>query len=100
MASNIQSLEFIFYDQSFHFYYGLGILVLALIFRNLKNAQILFGIGYGLFIDDVAAVQYIGNPSQNPISEYWSATFIIPILAGLFLLIVSEKRLNKVFTKK
>ncbi len=73
-------------------------MILALIFRRAKYGHIFFGIGAGLFIDDVSAFKYVmTGPALNPITEYWSPLFIIPLMVGLFVLIVSEIRLKKFF---
>ncbi len=99
VAMNTPSLQFIFYDQSFHLYYGVILMILALFLRRTKLSTLLFGIGAGLFIDDVAALTYIiTGPTQNPIQDYWSSLFIIPLLFLLLGLVIFEKRLQKLFT--
>lgn len=91
IAQNTSSLQFIFEDQSYHFYYGLLIVLIAAFFRKAKLAYILFGIGAGLFIDDVAAIKYvISGPAQTPIQDYWSPLFILPLILGLLLLATVE----------
>ena len=98
IAANIQTLQFIFYDQSYHFFYGLFLVMLALIVRRVKYSDIFFGVGFGLFVDDVAALKYVLNgPSGNPIADYWSPLFIIPLIVGLFALMRCEDRLVKFF---
>ncbi len=98
IAASTPTLQFIFQDQSYHFYYGLVLIILAFIFRRKKYAYIVFGIGSGLFIDDVGAFKYvITGPALSPITDYWSPFFIIPLTAGLFALIILESSLKKIF---
>jgi|SRR3989338_451493 len=92
------SLHFIFYDQTYHLYYGLALMVLAVAIKFWNYALILFGIGIGLFIDDIAALTYIlGYVSENPLADYWSALFILPLLMSLLILTLSEKKLENIF---
>lgn len=98
IAVNIQTFQFIFHDQSYHFFYGFVLMVFALILSRVKYSHIFFGVGAGLFVDDVAALKYVLNgPSLNPIADYWSPLFVIPLLVGLFALILSEDRLERFF---
>ncbi len=98
IAANRPSLQFIFEDQSYHLYYGLALIVLSLFLRHIKYAYIFFGIGAGLFIDDVAALTYVmTGPAQTPIQDYWSPIFIIPLIVGLFALVISEEKLKNFF---
>ena len=98
IAANMPTLLFIFDDQSYHFYYGLALVIPALVWRRVKYAHIFFGIGVGLFIDDIGAFKYVITASaQTPIQDYWSPLFIIPLVVGLFALIISEKQLQDFF---
>ncbi len=99
IAASSPQLQFIFQDQSYHFYYGLLLVVMSLFLRKMKLAYILFGIGAGLFIDDIAALKYVmTGPAQTPIQDYWSPLFIIPLMVGLFALVISEKQLKRFFS--
>ena len=99
-AANSPTLQFIFEDPSYHFYYGLLLLIVSLFLRKTKFAYILFGIGAGLFIDDIAALKYVmTGPAQTPIQDYWSSLFILPLMVGLFVLVVSENKLKTLFPK-
>ena len=98
IAANSPTLQFIFEDQSYHLYYGLALMFLAVFLRRRKYAYIFFGVGVGLFIDDVGALKYVmTGPAQTPIQEYWSPLFVIPLVVGLFALAISENRLKKIF---
>lgn len=98
IASNSLSLQFIFEDQSYHFYYGLLLMAISLSLRKTKFAAIFFGIGIGLLIDDIGALKYvITGPAQTPIQDYWSALFILPLMIGLFALVKAENKLKKLF---
>lgn len=100
IATNSPTLQFIFNDRSYHFYYGLLIMIILFFFRKTKFAYIFFGVGAGLFIDDVAALKYvITGPAQTPIQDYWSPLFILPLLIGLLALVLSENKLKKLFPK-
>ena len=101
IAANKPSLQFIFHDQSYHLYYGLAILAIAAIFRHAKYSLIFFGIGAGLVADDISAIKYVlTGPALNPIEEYWSSLFIIPLLFILFILAVSEHILKRMFARQ
>ncbi|MEK7672337.1 MAG: hypothetical protein AAB373_00485 [Patescibacteria group bacterium] len=96
LAAMTPALQFIFEDRSYHLYYGLGLIILAVIFKSLKYRKIIFGIGAGLFIDDMAALKYLFTGlAVDPIPDYWSPLFIIPLLIGLLILASSEKFLQK-----
>lgn len=100
VAANSPTLQFIFYDPSYHFYYGLLLMIVSMFFRKEKLVYILFGIGAGLFIDDVAALKYVmTGPAQTPIQDYWSPLFILPLMVGLFALVLSENRFKKLFLR-
>ena len=100
IAANSPTLQFIFEDQSYHFYYGLLLIIFSLVFRKAKFAYLLFGIGVGLFVDDVAALKYVmTGPAQTPIQDYWSPLFILPLMVGLFALVLSENKLKPLFPK-
>lgn len=101
VATQIPALQFIFHDQSYHFYYGFLLMLIALFARRNRFAYIIFGIGAGLFIDDVGALKYtLFGPSTNPITEYWSSLFLIPLFIGLCILVLGEKRLKNWFLAK
>ena len=100
IAANSPTLQFIFEDRSYHFYYGLLLIAVSLFLRKAKLAYILFGIGAGLFIDDIAALKYVmTGPAQTPIQDYWSPLFILPLMVGLFALVLSEKKFKILFPK-
>lgn len=100
IAANSPTLQFIFEDQSYHFYYGLLLMAISLFFRKTKFSYIFFGVGAGLFIDDFAALNYVmTGPAQTPIQDYWSPLFILPLMVGLFALVLSENKLKKLFPK-
>lgn len=93
------SLQFIFYDQMYHLYYGLGILIMAIAVRFWTHATALFGIGAGVFLDDLGALKYIlGGVPEDPTIEYWSPLFILPMLAGLLVLSLGENKIKRMFS--
>lgn len=87
----------IYFDKFYHLYYGLILFALAsfLAYFSKKFRLILVGIGLGLIVDDIAVVQnFIYGASLDPISTYWSPTYIIPLLLGLFLISLFEEKLK------
>lgn len=93
----IQFFPFIYFDKFYHLYYGLILLTLAIFFTSISKYTrlILLAIGIGLVIDDIAVLKnFITGPPADPISTYWSATYIIPLFFGLLLISFYEERLK------
>jgi len=98
IAIYVDKLNFVYYDNSYHLYYGLIIVLVAMLTKRIskKIRYILLGIGLGLIIDDVSVITYIINgQAQNPVSDYWSPLFILPLLFGLLFISLFEEKLKK-----
>lgn len=99
-AATLPALQFIFNDHLYHLYYGLLIGVFALFLGSLKIAPVLFGIGAGLVIDDLGVLKYLLiAPAMNPIQEYWSALFVVPLLSGILFFLLTERRIELFFNR-
>lgn len=92
IASSTPSMLWIFQDRSYHVYYGILLIILGFFYKQSVNIRTLFlGVGFGLLFDDIAALTYlIIGPSTNPITDYWSPLFIIPLIMGMTLLLLFE----------
>lgn len=99
LAATVPALSFIFYDRSYHVYYGLALIIISLLVQRFPRAirEAGLGIGLGLFFDDVSALLYLifGAP-VDPIGEYWSPLFILPLLMGILLVVLFQKYAKRI----
>lgn len=94
-----QTINFIYHDQSYHLYYGLIFIMVAIVIKKtpFKIRHGLYAIGLGLVIDDIAVIKYlIVDKPLNPEFDYWSPLFIMPLLGGLSFMSLFENKLKKI----
>jgi len=92
----------IYFDNFYHLYYGLVLLVFVFVYRRFseKTQLILLGIALGLIVDDIAVVgNFFTGPGADPIATYWSGIYIIPLFLGLILIAFFEDKLKQFFIR-
>ena len=97
-ALAINFFPFIYYDKSYHLYYGLVLLVTAVFIKyfSKKVRLTILGVALGLIIDDIAVVRnFVVDAPVDPIAAYWSPKYIIPLLSGLSLISLFNERLKR-----
>lgn len=100
-AIAIHHFPSIYYDHSYHIYYGALLFIIGIAIRKkFTLKQILAGAGLGLMVDDLPVLRTFFFQTGDPITEYWGPMYVIPMVAGLLIICLTENQLNAFLKKR